>query len=152
MDKSIEDFINLAIKREEQSYAFYNLLAGKVEDKTVKETLEWMADQELKHKEFLINYKDGKFGGQSLRMAEFVDYKIAEHMDVPEEIDKDTDVYLIASHREKSAHDFYMEFAKLHEDGELKEMILRIASEEMKHKEKVEYLYSNSAFPQTSGG
>ena len=28
----------------------------------------------------------------------------------------------------------------------------RMANEEKKHKEKVEYLYSNTAFPQTDGG
>jgi hypothetical protein len=28
----------------------------------------------------------------------------------------------------------------------------RMANEELKHKEKVEYLYSNAAFPQTDGG
>ncbi len=31
-------------------------------------------------------------------------------------------------------------------------MLLKMADQEMKHKEKVEYLYSNTAFPQTSGG
>jgi hypothetical protein len=27
-----------------------------------------------------------------------------------------------------------------------------MANQELKHKEKVEYLYSNTAFPQTAGG
>jgi len=27
-----------------------------------------------------------------------------------------------------------------------------MANEELKHKEKMEYLYANTAFPQTSGG
>ncbi len=31
-------------------------------------------------------------------------------------------------------------------------MLLKMANEEMKHKEKVEYLYANTAFPQTQGG
>jgi rubrerythrin len=31
-------------------------------------------------------------------------------------------------------------------------MLLRMAAEELKHKEKVEYLYTNTAFPQTQGG
>jgi len=29
---------------------------------------------------------------------------------------------------------------------------MRMAAEELKHKEKVEYMYSNTAFPQTEGG
>ena len=40
----------------------------------------------------------------------------------------------------------------LHTDGEARTMLLKMANEELKHKEKMEYLYSNTAFPQTSGG
>ena len=36
--------------------------------------------------------------------------------------------------------------------GDLHTMLLKIASEELKHKEKMEYLYANTAFPQTDGG
>ena len=32
------------------------------------------------------------------------------------------------------------------------DMLLRMANEEKRHKEKVEYLYTNTAFPQTDGG
>ena len=31
-------------------------------------------------------------------------------------------------------------------------MLQKMANEELKHKEKMEYLYSNTAFTQTSGG
>jgi hypothetical protein len=40
----------------------------------------------------------------------------------------------------------------MHGDGELKTVLLKMANEELKHKEKMEYLYANTAFPQTSGG
>jgi rubrerythrin len=42
--------------------------------------------------------------------------------------------------------------ANLHANGDLREMLLKMANEELKHKEKMEYLYTNTAFPQTSGG
>jgi len=62
------------------------------------------------------------------------------------------DVYLVAAHREQNSYKFYSELADLHPEGELKVIFKKIASEELKHKEKVEYLYSNAAFPQTDGG
>jgi rubrerythrin len=31
-------------------------------------------------------------------------------------------------------------------------LLEKMAQEELRHKEKVEYLYANTAFPQTSGG
>jgi rubrerythrin len=40
----------------------------------------------------------------------------------------------------------------MHPEGELKNLFLKFANEELKHKEKVEYLYCNAAFPQTAGG
>jgi rubrerythrin len=40
----------------------------------------------------------------------------------------------------------------MHSDPEVKNMLLKMASEELKHKEKMEYLYSNTAFAQTAGG
>ena len=62
------------------------------------------------------------------------------------------DVYLVAAHRELRSHRFYTALADQHAAGDAKEMLLKMANEELKHKEKMEYLYANTAFPQTSGG
>ena len=62
------------------------------------------------------------------------------------------DIYLIAAHRELNSYNFYKELAAIQPDGDVKEMLLKMANEELKHKEKVEYLYANTAFPQTEGG
>jgi rubrerythrin len=113
-----------------------------------------MAGEEKKHKAFLVSYRDGHFGDKGLRMTDFVDYKIAEYLEEPEisAQSKPEDIYLVASHREARSHQFYTELANLHAEGEPREMLLKMANEELKHKEKAEYLYSNTAFPQTSGG
>ena len=71
-----------------------------------------------------------------------------------------SDIIDLAIQREEEAYDFYMDIyhqfytklANLHVDGETKTMLLKMANEELKHKEKMEYLYANTAFPQTSGG
>lgn len=147
-------FINLAIDREIEAYDFYMDLHNRVSDKSAKEALLWIAGEENKHKEFLISYKEGKISKGTLKLSEADDQKIAEHVSAPEiKPQMDTkDVYLIAAHRELAAYTFYNEFAKLQSDSETKELILKIAGEEMKHKEKVEYLYSNTVFSQTEGG
>lgn len=147
-------FLDLAIDREIEAHNFYMDLYSRISDKTAKDALEWIAGEETKHKEFLIKYKEGKIASGTLRLSEVDDQKIAEHVAAPEiKPQMDTkDVYLIAAHRELASYNFYIQFARMHEAGELKEMILRIANEELKHKEKVEYLYSNTVFTQTSGG
>ena len=152
--KTIADVIDLAIQREEEAYGFYMDIYSKVQDAGVKDTVEFIAGEEKKHKAFLVGYRAGNHGSDALRMADVVDYKIAEYLEEPE-IDKDTsseDIYLIAAHRESRAHQFYTELAGMHPDSELKSMLSKMANEELKHKEKMEYLYANTAFPQTSGG
>ena len=153
-DKKVSEIINQAILREEEAFDFYMDIHGKVTEPAVKETLEFIAGEEKKHREFLVKYRDGGFGVDSLRMNDPVDYKIAEHLEEPpvSEDMRSEQVYLVAAHRELQSYLFYSELAELHAAGELNEMLLKIASEELKHKEKMEYLYANTAFPQTSGG
>jgi rubrerythrin len=154
MEKTIADVIDMAITREEEAYDFYMDIHSKVQDVGVRETVEFIAGEEKKHKAFLVSYRDGNFGSEALRMADVIDYKVAEYLEEPEISMESSseDVYLIAAHREGRSYQFYSELANMHADGELKTMLAKMANEELKHKEKMEYLYSNAAFPQTSGG
>ena len=152
--KTILMMIDVAIEREERAYAFYRELSAKVKDITAQETLQFLAGEEKKHKDFLEKYRQGDYGPESLRMTDVVDYKIAEYLakpDIQKNMDS-KDIYLVAAHRELNSYNFYKSLAELHPDGSVKTILLRMANEEKKHKEKVEYLYSNTAFPQTDGG
>ncbi|MBW1692955.1 MAG: ferritin family protein [Deltaproteobacteria bacterium] len=151
---TISEVIDKAIQREEEAYTFYMELFDQIEDQSAKDTLEWVAAEEKKHKQFLIDYREGKFGSKALRKSDVVHYNIAEYQEEPE-IAKDMQregVFLVASHREKRSHQFYMGIADMHPTGEVRDMLIRMANEELKHKEKMEYLYANTAFPQTAGG
>lgn len=153
-DERLLGVIDTAIQREEDAYVFYTGLLDKITDEAVRNTIEFIAGEERKHKEFLVNYRDGKYAGQPMRMSDVVYYKIAEHQEEPKikEGMSGENVYLLAAHREKKSHAFYMELADLHGEGETRDLLLRVANEELKHKEKMEYLYTNAAFPQTAGG
>ena len=148
-NKKLELVIETAIQREEEAYNFYMDLSQRVDDPLAKETVAFLASEEQKHKAFLISYRDGKFSG-ALRMNAVVDYKIAEYLDQPdpEKNLQSKDVYLIAAHRELNSYNFYTALAQIQPEGEVKDMLLSMASEEQKHKEKVEYLYTNTAFPE----
>ena len=153
-DKQLEEIIDLAISREEIAYAFYQNLLIRVKDKTSQETLEFLSKEEQKHKAFLEHYRAGEYGASALRMSSVVDYHVAEHLEKPD-IDKNMetrDVYLVAAYRELASYNFYTALAGIQPAGEVQEMLRKIANEELKHKEKVEYLYANTAFPQTDGG
>jgi rubrerythrin len=154
MDKNLLSLIDTAIAREEDAFAFYMELKGRVADAGAAETIAWIAGEEKKHKEFLLKYRQGGFGAAGLRLSDVAAYKIAEYQAEPEAAAdmSRADVFLVASHRELRSHRFYSELAAQHAAGEARDMLLRMANEELKHKEKMEYLYANTAFPQTSGG
>lgn len=153
-DLNLAALLDKAIKKEEEAFDFYMTLHGVVIEAETKSTLMFLADQEKKHKEFLVGYRDGAYAGRGLRTTEVIDYKIAQYMDDPdiEKNMKTKDVYLVAAHRELNSYNFYKGLAAVQPAGEVKDMLNRMADEELKHKEKVEYLYSNAAFPQTEGG
>jgi len=153
-DERLSGVIETAIKKEEEAYDFYMGLLEKIRDKDVRHSIQFIAGEEKKHKEFLVDYRDGKYGGETIRMSDVVYYKIAEHQEEPE-ITTDMpseNVYLVAAHREKKSYEFYTDLAELHAEEETRDVLLKIANEELKHKEKMEYLYANTAFPQTAGG
>ncbi|MCG6536023.1 MAG: ferritin family protein [Syntrophales bacterium LBB04] len=153
-EKKLEAIIDLAIEKEEESFNFYTDLQARVKDPGTRDTLRFLAREEVKHKEFLIRYRQGNLGPDTLRMSHVVDYSIAEHLDPPDlkETLEAKDAYLLAAHREVRAYNFYKALAAIHPEGALRQMLDRMANEELKHKEKVEYLYTNAAFPQTDGG
>lgn len=153
-DKKLEYLLDVAIKNEEDAYNFYMDLYNRNTDKEIKETLKYLASEEQKHKEFLVQYKKGSFGAEALKLDAVIDYKIAEHAEKPDLVkNMDTkDVYLVAANKELNSYNFYKSLADIEPAGDVKNMLMKMANEEMKHKEKVEYLYSNTAFPQTAGG
>jgi rubrerythrin len=151
---SLQSVIDLAIQKEEEAYSFYMNLRNVVEDDTVKDTLKYLANEESQHKAFLVKCKEQISCDVGLRSDQSVDYRLAEHLNQPD-IKKNIDsaeVYLIAANRELNAYNFYTGLANYFPAGPEKALFLKMADEEMKHKEKMEYLYSNTAFPQTAGG
>jgi rubrerythrin len=152
--KELKHILDMAIEKEKEAYDFYTGLRDLLEDPVGKDTLLFLAEEEKKHKEFLKNYREGRFAPEALRMTDVIDYEIAQYLEAPD-IQKNMetkDVYLLAAHRELNSHNFYKSLAEVHPDGEIKNLLLKMASEELRHKEKMEYLYSNTAFPQTAGG
>jgi rubrerythrin len=153
-NSNLESVLDRAIKNEEEAFLFYMDLCDKVEDREAKDTLRFLAREEEKHKEYLTRYRSGLFKENILGMGAAINNEIAEHLYKPD-IEKDMsskDIYLVAANRELNSYRFYLSLAEIHPAGEVKDLLLKMAAEEMKHKEKMEYLYVNTAFPQTAGG
>jgi rubrerythrin len=117
-DRRLMQLIDTAIKREEEAFDFYMDILGKVNEDHVIETIEEIAQDEKKHKAFLVKYRDEQWSPKDLKMTDVTYYKIAEYQEEPEiKSDmKSEDVYLVASHRELRSYKFYSELAGLHPD------------------------------------
>ncbi|MFZ2957223.1 MAG: ferritin family protein [Candidatus Ozemobacteraceae bacterium] len=153
-EMSLSEVLAMAITREQEAFFFYTDLMDLATDKNVKDTLQWIANEEMKHRKFLLDYKSGKHAKNALQMSTVIDYKVAEHISEPDSGKPLTsgDIFLVAAHREAKSTKFYTSLSELHSDPEIKGLFLKMANEELKHKEKMEYLYSNTEFAQTAGG
>ena len=151
---SLRDVLDKAILKEIESQRLYTALSQKVKDNSARTVFQDLTRQELGHQSLLESYLRGELKEGALSIRQVVDYKIAEQLDQPE-VSPDMklgDVFLLAAGREKAAHGFYISLSQIHPAGEVTELLEKLAAQELKHKQRVESLYTEVAFPQTDGG
>ena len=147
MSKELEAIIKSAIAQEEFSHDFYKRLAALVSQAETKEILEYLAKEELEHKAFLQScftpHGCALAGAaQNVHLAEMLEAPaISEDLSPKEAL-------VIAAKREEGAYHFYQALAALQPPGEVQAFLNKMAKVELQHKEKVEYLYDNAAFPE----
>lgn len=147
MNVELKPFIEQAIRQEELSHEFYTRLAELVTDEETKDTLAWLAKDELEHKAFLescLTPSGCTLAGQpqDTHLAEIMTApKIGAQMSPKEAL-------MVAMKREEGSYHFYERLASLQPPGDAKAFLEKMAKMELGHKEKVEYLYANAAFPE----
>lgn len=151
---TFKELLGNAIQREIESQRLYTSLNQKVNEPAAKDAFQELARQEKGHQNWLEQYLRGEFKAGILGSDRVIDYKIAEHLDQPAILPdmKLQDTFLLAANREKASHDFYISLANIHPTGEIKRLLNELASQELTHKQRVEFLYTEVAFPQTDGG
>jgi rubrerythrin len=149
-----DEILEMAISQEFAANRFYVDLATRVTDPSTKEALEYLAAEEIRHREFLEGYLRGEAPDGGLGLKEVIDGQVVEFLGAPawDDACKPEEAFLIAAKKEKASNEFYSRLAQFHPEGPVKDLLLQLAQEELAHKEKVEYLYANTAFPQTDGG
>ena len=151
---TVKDVLKKAIQKEIESQRLYTNLSQKMTDQAAKDAFEKLSQQEKGHQKLLEQYRRGEIKEGALSSEQVIDYKIAEYLDQPEiTFDmKLKDVFLLAADREKASHEFYLSLAGIHPAGKVRRLLKKLASQELEHKRKVEFLYTEVAFPQTAGG
>lgn len=151
---TFKEILEKAIKKEIESQRLYSDLSHKMTDDAARDAFRQLSQQEQGHQRHLEKYLRGELRTGMLSGEQMMDYKIAEHLDQPE-ISPDMklkDVFVLAANRELHSHELYIALAGLHPPGEAKKLLKELASQELEHKQKVEFLYTEVAFPQLDGG
>jgi rubrerythrin len=151
---TLEAVLRKSIQKEIASWLLYNDLSRKLAPEAVREAFAELGQEEKRHQKLLEGYLKGEIGAGALGRIEVLDYKIAEHLEQPPIYPemKLEETFLLAAHREKSAHDLYLALAAIQPPGEVKSLLEALAAEELGHKQRVETLFTEVAFPQTDGG
>jgi rubrerythrin len=151
---TVGEVLKRAIQREMESQNLYSELSRKMTDDAAKDAFRQLYRQEQGHQKRLEQYQRGELKSGALSRGQAVDYRIAEYLDQPPGSPdmKLRDVFLLAANREKAAHTFYISFAALHPAGQVKKLLENLAAQELEHKQRVEFLFTEVAFPQTDGG
>ena len=151
---TLKEVLEKAIQKEVEAQHLYSDLSQKMTDQAAKDAFQELVRQEQGHQNLLEQYLWGELKEGALSRGQVVDYQIAKQLNQPD-VSSDMklkDVFLLAANREKVAYEFYLGFSQIHPAGRVKRLLEELASQELKHKQRVEFLYAEVAFPQTDGG
>ncbi len=151
---TVQSVLEKAIEKEIEAQHLYQDLSSKVTETVAKDAFSQLSREEKGHEALLRKYLRGEIGEGGLQKDSVLDYKITDYLDQPE-VTPDMalkDIFLLAASREKASHDFYTQLAAAHPPGGVKRLLEQLAAQELEHKRKVEFLYTEVAFPQTDGG
>jgi rubrerythrin len=151
---TLQKILERAIEKEIDSQNLYVTLSNLVKDQYARDALLDLVKYEKEHQVLLERYQRGELKEGALRRNQPIDYKIAEKLEQAE-VSADMhlkDIFMLAARREKASHEFYLSLAGIHPEGKVRSMLEQLASQELEHKQKVEFLYTEVAFPQTDGG
>ena len=142
MAMTFAELVQLGVKKESDTEAFYRYWAEQLADPGARVLLSELAQEEAKHRVFFENLKEADM--KSSKADEVLDLHIGDYL-LAEEISQDSsiqDVLISAIHREASAIKFFTRLAGL--EGKMQPTFERLAGEEKKHKLRLETFYDDN--------
>lgn len=137
------EIIDFAIKREQEAVEFYQELQNLVSFESRKELMHELELMEKGHIKILENIS--KNIKRETGIPQVDDLKIADYMvEVKPTAEMSyQDILIIAMKKEEMAQKLYKKLADQSDNDEIKNLFLRLASEEAKHKLRFEKIYDD---------
>jgi rubrerythrin len=141
--EKFNEIIDFAIKREQEAVEFYQELQNLVSFESRKELMHELELMEKGHIKILENISKNFKNETSIPQVE--DLKIADYMvEVKPTAEMSyQDILIIAMKKEEMAQKLYKKLADQSDNDEIKNLFLRLASEEAKHKLRFEKIYDD---------
>jgi len=151
---TVQAILEKAIEKEIESQQLYQNLSQQMTNEAARDAFLKLSREERGHEDLLKKYLRGELGEGGLKKEQVLDYRITEQLEQPKISPGMAlkDVFLVAANREKASHAFYLSLAGVYPAGRVRSMLEQLASQELEHKRRVEFIYTEVAFPQTDGG
>jgi rubrerythrin len=141
---TIDDVLAFAIGDEQRASDLYAGMAAKSTNEEIQKMFEQFSKEELGHKKKLESIKGGKVVAVS--QAKIQDLKIGDYL-VEVNTSRDDlnyqEALIVAMKEEKAAFRLYSDLAVRTDHSDLKEVFLKLAEEEAKHKLRFEIEYDD---------
>lgn len=143
--KSVNEILDFAISREIEAETFFMELAEMAENPRITKTFKDLAAEEVEHKEKLEAVKAGKkeIGDREVGTLEIVDYvkDVKPHSKM-----NYIDLLIVGMKKEETSRRLYLNLAVIAQEQGLKDIFLKLAQEEAKHKLRFELDYDLMKF------
>ncbi len=146
--EEFKKILAFAIESEDKAYAFYNSVSERVKDGNLKKLFSDLAEDEKKHKTTLEAFLTRP--PESLHFSQSQDYKVVDGLPTPL-LSADMNPIeglVIAIKKELEAMQMYTQLANISADEAQKNVFVELASMERGHKNRLEDIYTNMAFPE----
>ena len=152
-EQEIQTYVNsldIAIKKEQESNAFYKKASETVTNIGVREFFRELMEEEIKHEKILTDYRDRllsekKVDPSDLSIRNLRDLGISRTL-LSLDMDDDTtiqDALIIAMKREEKAVELFHNLALTTPDAGLKALFEKLREEEIKHLKRIESIYDD---------
>lgn len=149
LTEAMRNALEVSVLKEQEAHDFYAAAARKVEDKTLRELFEQLADDEIGHRDFLQKLLLDDAPPMTIK-PQPQDYKLAEEI-IDEKPDLSIDMpfpqaVALAIKREEEAMQTYAELAEEAGPGDMGTLFTNLKNMEQAHKTALEAVYMNVAY------
>ncbi len=145
MPDELTELLDAAMYKEIASQAFYIAGQNKTQDPGAKALMKELAEEELKHLQWLKNLKERGLGRRGWHQEKVPNLMISEYLtggDILEDASLQ-DTLVFSMKREQQAIEFYSKMMGVMRDETAKHLCERLVHEELKHKLRLETFYDD---------